>query len=809
MTDDTKKPPAFFCPSCGQKHRTKIDPLEATPGAVMHVACVGCKLPLALRLDGEGALVCTEEEKPSEPPAAAGKPAPAPTPKSAKSKSGSAAPKRSKRRGGKSTDKPAPAPRSANKKAPEKKAPEKKAADKPKADREAKADSQAKADSKAKAAPVPAPRSGADDAKPTEGSQAGSEPTLEGEFEKGHHIGRYAIEEVIGAGGTSTVYRAFDPTTNRSVALKVLAKDATDTMRSRFLREIEVQANIRHQNIMPVFDRGELDDGRPFFTMEKLYKPWTLTDILRRRDEGTLTRYATMKKLDEVENIVRDVIVPIADGIYVANVENGVIHRDLKPDNVLVDSRTLRPYVIDFGICQVLEKKSGFASKAVIPPTGEEEGIVGTPRYLAPEQVKGNVHARTDVWGLGATLFAVIAGEPPLASAQGISKAELKRRIEALEKTKKAAIEKDDERKIAMCDDQLTRLTDPNIRTIDQLFKDARDGNYSSLPQATPTPLRAVVRKAMAVSTSDRYVNARQLATELQAWLGGSRVRALTEAGGTQAAVESARRAVRTHLVTALWLVAGLILGLFLAKGTASIGGTPPSTRVADAESDIQLLTESLDGLGRVTDKLTAVERNRLWTALDATAGKIASRLGDEPAAPRVEAVKERLGFVRSRFAPVRVRIEAPAGTRIEAKNLVTGGKLQLALGENVMPPGRYHVFTSSGVRFPVDVPLIVRNDSDAAKYVHEPAREVLRVPVAEGGVPAGMVYVLGGRVLARDLPFNPPSAAATEIAPFFMDAAEVTNSEYAQFLASLPAAERTARAPEVGFIPDPEPTCT
>ncbi|MDA1194763.1 MAG: bifunctional serine/threonine-protein kinase/formylglycine-generating enzyme family protein [Planctomycetota bacterium] len=785
MTEDAKKPPAFFCPDCNQKHRTAIDALRVKPGAVMHVQCVGCKAPLALRLDEDGALVCIREEKPAAPEAAAPAPTPtappkaAPTPTAPKSKRGRDKPPRRERKSkGKGADK-------GNGKA----AKQAGTPPAPAAESSAAPPSSASADSSAGAA-VP------------------DEPPavpLEGEFKVGDLIGRYTVEDVIGKGGTSTVYGAFDPTTNRGVAVKVLAADASEIMRTRFLREIEVQANIRHQNIMPVFDRGELDDGRPFFTMEKLYNPWTLSALLEKRDAGTLARFGPLSTLGEIENLIREVILPIADGIYVANVENGVVHRDLKPDNVLIDSRTLRPYVIDFGICQVLDKGAALASKAVVAPTTADEGIVGTPRYLAPEQVRGNVHARTDVWGLGATIFTAITGEPPIASAQNISRTELARRIEALTQTKKTAVDKGDERKIALCDEQLSRLTDPSLRTLDHLFKDARDGVYSELPQNTPAPLRAVVGKAMAVSTSDRYVNARQLATELQAWLGGTRVRALTEAGGKEAAVESARRAVRTHLVTALWLVGGLCLGLLLAKGTTTAGAAPPSTRVADAEADIQVLSDNLDGLERVAADLTPVERNRLWVALDTTATKISERLTGEPDDARVQAVRDRLGFVRNRFAPGRFRVEAPEGTRLEARDLVTGGKLPVANGENALPPGSYHVFTSTGLRFPVDVPLIVRNAEGANKYAQEAPLEVLRIELTPDRIPAGYVLVLGGRVLARDLPFQQPSAAPTEVGSFLMGEAEITNTHYAQFLASLELEERKARAPEVGFIPDPQ----
>ena len=781
---DAKKPPAFYCPSCGQKHRTNLDPLVGKPGAVIRLACRGCKVPLALRLDAQDQPACALED------VAAPSPAPAPTPEEPKPAAPVVA-RRKRDRGG------APAPS------------RRRARDKPASvagatpPRTAAAEDASPPEGSRSSPSLPSPDLA--DIDPTPKSGHGAAKAIDAEFRSGEHIGRYAIEEAVGQGGTSTVYKAFDPTTNRSVALKVLRNGADDVMRTRFLREIEVQANIRHQNIMPVFDRGTLPDGRPFFTMELLYDPWSLAEIIERRDEGTLGRYAAMKKLGDLEALIRDVLLPVADGVYVANVENGVVHRDLKPDNVLVDSRTLRPYVIDFGICQVLEKKSGIASKAVIPPTTEEEGIVGTPRFLAPEQVKGNVHARTDVWGLGATLFAVIAGEPPIATAQNISKAELTRRIEALESTKKKAVERDDERKIALCDEQLVRLTDPGLRTVDDLFRDARDGKYSDLPATTPSPLKAVVKKAMSVSPTDRYVNARQLATELQSWLSGKSVRALVEVGGTAAAVETARRAVRTHLVTLLWILGGLGLGLLIAKGTASSGATPPSTRVADAEADIQLLSDNLDGLVRVADSLTAVERNRLWSALDERAALIETRLSGEPDGPRVTAMRERLGFVRDRFAPPRIRIEAPTGLALKARNAITDAAQAVRIGENSLPPGAYEVTGPDALRFPIEVPLVIRDQQAANRFATEPPIETLEVPVSPDAAPSGMVLVLGGRVLARDLPFNAPSTAATKVPAFFMDAAEVTNSEYAQFLRSVPLEERKARMPTSGFIPDPE----
>jgi formylglycine-generating enzyme required for sulfatase activity len=309
----------------------------------------------------------------------------------------------------------------------------------------------------------------------------------------------------------------------------------------------------------------------------------------------------------------------------------------------------------------------------------------------------------------------------------------------------------------------------------------------------------------MAASTSDRYVNARQLAKELSSWLGGDRVRALSEAGGKAAAVETARRAVRTHLVTTVWLLVGLGLGVLLAFALAKPGATPASTRVSDAEQDIELLKQNLDGLRRVAENLTAVERNRLWKSLDTRASEIARRLEEEPDVASVQAVRGQLDYVRSIFAPPRVRLDVPADVSMTAQDLVTGAKLAVQRGENQLPPGAYLVSGSGGLSFPLDVPLWIRNQQEAEKVALEAPLETLSLSVSPSTAPQGMVLVLGGRVLARDLPFHTPSTAATTVPAFFMDVAEVTNSEYAQFLHTLPVPERKTRGPRVGFVPDPE----
>ncbi|MDJ0973095.1 MAG: bifunctional serine/threonine-protein kinase/formylglycine-generating enzyme family protein [Planctomycetota bacterium] len=759
MTGDEKKPPPFFCPSCGQKHRADISALIGVEGAVMKATCAGCGIALAVSLDEDDLPVCKALEAFAGADPSESDPEQEPEPEAPK------APVSSKAKG----------------KAPTK-------------------------SRKAKSSGSSRKRSGKDkeEAAAKEAKPEAKEKKIEAEFEKGAHVGRYQIEDVLGKGGTATVYSAFDPTTNRTVALKVIHPDPSDSMQENFLREIEVQANIRHPNIMPVFDRGWLDDGRPYFTMELLYKPWTLSKIVEHRERSTLSRYTSLKSLEDLPTLLEKVIVPVADGIYVANVENGVVHRDLKPDNVLIDSRTLRPYVIDFGICQSVESKSKLDTGPVVETTAETAGIVGTPRFLAPEQAKGSVNARTDVWGLGALIQFVLTGEPPIAGAVPITKAELKRRIKKLEDAKELAIKEESEKRIALCDEKLARLQDPGLRTLEAIFRDARDGKYGDLPSSAPAPLVALVKKAMAKTKNDRYVNARQLSSELSTWLKGGTVRALSQVGGKAAAVHTAKRALSAHLVTAIWILGALGVGLFLGKTMAGGPEIGASTRIADATQDVELLEKTIGELKLTASALTPVERNRIWTFMEARAARIGERLANEPPTTDLDAARRRLAYVRERIAPSLVVLDIPAGTAVRGKNAVTGDMVELRVGENRLPPGAYHVSLGDAeeIRFPIDVPFRIREvDEDPDE---EPAIAVIQPPLSVDSVPAGMVLVLGGEVAPRGLPYAEPTSTLL-VDAFLMDAREVNNAEYATFLMTLSDDEQKARTPSVAFVPDPQ----
>jgi serine/threonine protein kinase/tetratricopeptide (TPR) repeat protein len=211
---------------------------------------------------------------------------------------------------------------------------------------------------------------------------------------------RYTLERELGRGGTATVYLALDLRHDRPVALKVLRPELAAALGpARFLREIRLTARLQHPHILTVLDSGETAD-RLWFTM-----PFVEGESLRAR----LNRERQLPVSDAVR-----IALDAAEALEYAH-QHGIIHRDVKPDNLLVtmDRSTL---VADFGLAR------GGASTA---EALTEAGLtVGTPVYMSPEQVGQTTHvdARTDIYSLGCVLYEMLAGEPPFMarSAQAI-----------------------------------------------------------------------------------------------------------------------------------------------------------------------------------------------------------------------------------------------------------------------------------------------------------------------------------------------------------------------------------------------------
>ncbi len=204
----------------------------------------------------------------------------------------------------------------------------------------------------------------------------------------GTTLGPYRILEQIGLGGMATVYKAFQPGMDRLVALKILPAHYASTPRfvQRFEQEARIIAKLEHRNIIPIYDFGS-HDGTTYLAMRYL-QAGTVKDILA---QGTLS-------LADVARVIGDV----AAALNYAHAQ-GIIHRDVKPSNILVDKQG-NAYLTDFGIAKVLEATQEFTGSAAL----------GTPPYMAPEQTLGKpVTAQTDVYSLGVMLYEMVTGKPP------------------------------------------------------------------------------------------------------------------------------------------------------------------------------------------------------------------------------------------------------------------------------------------------------------------------------------------------------------------------------------------------------------
>jgi serine/threonine-protein kinase len=206
--------------------------------------------------------------------------------------------------------------------------------------------------------------------------------------------GRYEVRGIIGKGGMARVYLADDVRTRRAVAVKILSRDfARDPVaRERFLREIEVSATIGHPNVVQVLDAGERPDGSPFIVLEFLHGE-SLGELLR-RDGHVEAAFAV------------PMLARAASALSAAH-RVGIIHRDVKPDNLFLVGERGAPYtlkVVDFGMAKLTEATS----------LSQSGMALGTLQYIAPEQALADpVDGRTDVYGLGVVLYRTVTGKLP------------------------------------------------------------------------------------------------------------------------------------------------------------------------------------------------------------------------------------------------------------------------------------------------------------------------------------------------------------------------------------------------------------
>jgi serine/threonine-protein kinase len=266
--------------------------------------------------------------------------------------------------------------------------------------------------------------------------------------------------ERLGEGGMGTVFRARQRSLDRVVAVKLLREDlqGDEDLRRRFEREAKALARIEHPNVVQVHATGE-HRGRPYYIMKYV-------------DGVPVDRWLAGRPARAVAEVFRRVAAAV-DAAHAA----GVLHRDLTPGNVLVDARG-EPVVVDFGLAKRLERAGGEPDESL----SVREPVLGTPAYVAPEVAAGDPHvAASDVYGLGATLYKVLAGRAPFEGEEGL-----------LTKL----------RRIREEDPTLPRRLRPEVEE----------------------PLQAICLKAMERAPADRYASAGEMARDLERFLAGEPV---------------------------------------------------------------------------------------------------------------------------------------------------------------------------------------------------------------------------------------------------------------------------------------------
>jgi serine/threonine protein kinase len=456
-------------------------------------------------------------------------------------------------------------------------------------------------------------------------------------------IGRYEVVRLLGRGGMSEVFLARDPVLDREIAVKLIQSSLDDdTARRRLVQEARAAGRLRHPNIVTIFDAGE-HDGRSYIAMEYV-RGETLGNLIRRRADLSLRR-----RLELIEDA--------CTGLAHAH-RAGVIHLDIKPDNLMLDETGVVK-VLDFGIARVLHGDSLFTRH-----------LAGTLRYMSPEQIEGrSLDRRSDVFSLGCSLFEIVAYAPAYAGS-----------------TKEI----------------ITRITaGPVPRLLD------------AMPNIDPR-LDVIASRAMAVDPTERYQDLEELGTDLHGLRGeivahneGHVSQAHTISGGhsratpTQAGSQrspsthqspSSRRLRLAASIGAATLIAGGIAAfLMFGDGSAAdppapaAGQIPTTALPATARPVEPTVPEAKPGNEEVWRRLAIGDREGVLQLLQASTSSAASQ--DMPLASNV------LKAVRTSVLLARQTATGPAGSAsvkpyrsaeeqlARANRLEANGRLIEALG--------------------------------------------------------------------------------------------------------------------------------
>jgi serine/threonine-protein kinase len=332
---------------------------------------------------------------------------------------------------------------------------------------------------------------------------------------------RFRVLRPHAKGGLGQVSVALDQELGREVALKEILPRHADhpESRARFLREAEVTGRLEHPGIVPVYGLGLYANGRPYYAM-RLIEGASLQDAIRRFQEAEQKGRPPGESQLELRLLLGR-FVAVCQAVAYAH-SRGVLHRDLKPGNVMV-GRYGETLVVDWGLAKVLGRAEGDSAEKVLQPTlgsdlarTQAGSALGTPQYMSPEQALGRqdqLGPASDIYGLGATLYCLLTGRPPV-----------------VEKDPWLALQ------------QVSKGEFPPPRQVN-----------SKVPRA----LEAICLKAMAFKPEERYATAGELAKEVERWLADEPVQAWREPWTVKL-----RRWVARHRVLVSGAAAAAVVGL-------------------------------------------------------------------------------------------------------------------------------------------------------------------------------------------------------------------------------------------------------
>jgi serine/threonine protein kinase/tetratricopeptide (TPR) repeat protein len=477
----------------------------------------------------------------------------------------------------------------------------------------------------------------------------------------GTQIGPYKLREKIGEGGMGVVYLAEqEKPVRRRVALKII-KPGMDTEQvvTRFEAERQALALMDHPSIARVFDAGSTDTGRPYFVMELV--------------KGVpITEYCDTVHLTPQDRL--ELFIPVCQAIQHAH-QKGVIHRDVKPSNVLVTMQDGKPVpkIIDFGIAKAVEQR--LTERSLFTQHGT---IMGTLEYMSPEQAEMSamdVDTRTDVYALGVMLYELLTGSTPLERSRlrESAYAEILRRIR----------EEDPPKPSMRLSESRARL--PSVAA-------QRRTEPARLTKLVRGELDWIVMKAIEKDRTRRYETANGLARDIERYLAGDPV----EAGPPSASYRLRKFASRHRLAL---VTAGAFAGLLAAAAAVSTWEAVRATaaeRRAAAEAQRAIAAESTareeaakaravnefltqDILTQAEPAKNSVEDHvKLLDVLDRAADKVGQRFGDQP---QVEAELRSTIAATYHGLGAFARAEQQVRAQLEIERRLHGGESAEALG--------------------------------------------------------------------------------------------------------------------------------